>query len=161
MTSSKTILVTACSGVAATFIGGATVHSATWINTKITNVPDEVFETFRTHVKMIIVDEISMLDYGFLEKLNARLNTCMGMKQARYGGIDLAFMGDFRQLPPVRIPPIYKERNMTLFKHTVNCYIELFGMYRFKDDPAFGEICKRFRDGIPTHLQRSPINLIP
>ena len=31
-------------------------------------------------------------------------------------------------------------------------------MYRFKDDPAFGEICKRFRDGIPTQADFDAIN---
>ena len=29
---------------------------------------------------------------------------------------------------------------------------------RFEDDPAFGEICKRFRDGIPTQADFDAIN---
>ena len=78
------------------------------------------------------------------------MNFLMDRPTARYGGVDIAFMGDFRQLPPIGVKTIYDSRNLVQFKDYINCFIELYGMYRFKDDPKYGELCKRFRDGCPT-----------
>ena len=85
-----------------------------------------------------------------VKTLNRHLNRLMDMKQARFGGLDIVFAGDFRQLPPAGPEPLHKERNLTEFKHAVNCFVELHGMHRFANDPAFGQVCKRFRDGVPT-----------
>ena len=50
-----------------------------------------------------------------------------------------------QQLEPVRKEPLYQTRSERF--EWVNCYIKLDGMYRFKDDPAWGTLLKRFRDG--------------
>ena len=145
----RTILVTACSGVAATLIHGQTLHSATFLNSKIKNIDEDEKAKFQNCVKLLIVDEISMLSGAEIKALSKRLNWLMGDHSGVYGGIDIAFMGDFCQLPPIGKKPIYAT-TVVEFTSFVNCFITLHGQYRFKHDPAFGEICGRFRNGCPT-----------
>jgi hypothetical protein len=44
------------------------------------------------------------------------------------------------------------------FKDWVNCFIELHGMHRFKDDPEWGYLLFRFRDGEVTVADIDTIN---
>jgi len=53
-------------------------------------------------------------------------------------------------LEPVSNFPIYYKSNCTLWHDWVNCFIELTVQHWFKDDPAFGAIMKRIREGCPT-----------
>jgi len=71
--------------------------------------------------------------------------------------LDIAFMGDFRQLPAVGVEPIYVRRRPE-FCDFINCYIELKGQYRFKQDPEYGELCHRFHIGCPTQEDFATIN---
>ena len=45
-----------------------------------------------------------------------------------------------------------------MFHDSLNCYIELEGNWRFKGDPEWGEICRRFREGNPTLQDVNTIN---
>jgi len=76
-----------------------------------------------------------------------------------YGGLDIIFSGDFRQLEPVGEgkSPVYSEP-CPEFKDWVNCFMELSGMHRFKDDPAWGCLLLRFRDGKVTVQDIDTIN---
>ena len=145
----KTILVTACSGVAATLIHGQTLHSATFLNAQIRNIDPDEKAIFKNCVKMIIVDEISMLSGTEIKALSKRLNWLTDDRSGVYGGCDIAFMGDFRQLPPIGKKPIYATK-VVEFTSFINCFITLKGQYRFQNDPSFGNICCRFRNGCPT-----------
>jgi hypothetical protein len=71
--------------------------------------------------------------------------------EGMYGGINVIFAGDFRQLEPVGEgkDPVYTQ-NCPEFKDWTNCFIELKGMHRFKDDPQHGERLLQFRDGTVT-----------
>jgi len=51
-------------------------------------------------------------------------------------GLNLAFIGDFRQLDPVLKQPLYKDTDQ-VFQNYANCYLELVGQHRFKNDPYF------------------------
>jgi len=163
-----TILVTACSGVAATLIHGQTLHSATFLNKEIRNIDIDDKARFQNGVKLLIVDEISMLSGSDLKSLSKRLNWLMDNYSGVYGGLDISFMGDFRQLPPIGKKPIYETKTPE-FRSFVNCYISLNGQYRFKDDPSFGDICRRFHNGCPTvadfitinNRVVSPLNMLP
>ena len=154
---SRTILVTACSGVAATLIGGQTLHSATFLNMKRKNIDLDDKHAFQNSVRLLIVDEISMLNPSELKKLNQNMNWLMDRPGSKYGAVDVAFMGDFRQLPPVGYRPIYDAKS-TEFITYVNCYIELDGMYRFRDDMPYGYTCRRFRDGCPEPMDFVKLN---
>ena len=124
----NTILVTACSGVAATLIHGQTLHSATFLNTNIRNIDTDEKAKFRNCVKMVIVDEISMLGGVEIKALSKRLNWLTDDRSGVYGNMHIVFMGDFRQLPPISKKPIYAT-TVVEFTSFINCFISLKGQY--------------------------------
>ena len=144
----NTTLVTASTGVAATLIRGQTVHRACHLNCNFRNIPEEVIDVYSTEVHLVVVDEVSMFNEDDLSNLNVTLNHLTQCPSGVFGNLDIAFMGDFRQLPPVGADPLRKS-NTSPFQLLVNCFIELKGMHRFQDDPDCGALCQRFRDGIP------------
>ena len=44
------------------------------------------------------------------------------------------------------------------FKDWINCLVELEGMHRFKEDPEWGELLQRFRNGEATDEDSDLIN---
>ena len=53
-----------------------------------------------------------------------------------YGGMNIVFIGDFRQLKPVghSNSTIYSDCNFSQWYDAINTYIELKGRYRFSQD---------------------------
>ena len=139
-----TILMTASTGVAATLINGNTIHSACSVYKETTELDIEMFKI----VRLLVLDEISMIDIKLLRKLDGKLRDLRDIGEY-YGGVNVVFVGDFRQLDPVNATPIYKDLLSPEWMHAVNSYIELHGMYRFADDIVWGETLKRFRNGVP------------
>ena len=148
-----TILMTASTGVAATLINGNTVHSACSVYKYTTDQDREEFKD----VRLLVLDEISMIDIKFLKKRDGKLRDLRELGEF-YGGINVVFVGDFRQLDPVNANPIYKDLLAPEWMHAVNSYVELHGMYRFADDVLWGECLKRFRDGVPLPSDFHSIN---
>ena len=129
----RTIVVTAFSGVAATLIKGETIHSACYFNWKeLTSDHREEWKDAR----MLIADEISFGSSMEYRKLDRNLRFLMGRQFANYGGLNIVFSGDFWQLDPVRITPIYQDV-CPEFTDFINCYIELVGiccnLYPFRE----------------------------
>jgi len=100
--------ITASTGIAATHIGGMTVHS--WsgigIQKKFSSADIEMIAGRKriasriAKTRVLIVDEISMLD---ARSLNAVEAVCRAVKQNSlpWGGMQAVFVGDFFQLPPI------------------------------------------------------------
>ncbi|HMP67118.1 MAG TPA: PIF1 family DEAD/DEAH box helicase [Candidatus Paceibacterota bacterium] len=100
--------ITASTGIAATHIGGITIHS--WSGIGIKNSLnkydlDKISSTEyvskrirRTHV--LIIDEVSMLSGKTLSMVDA---VCREVRQdnSPFGGLQIIFVGDFFQLPPI------------------------------------------------------------
>ena len=76
-----------------------------------------------------------------------------------YGGLNLVFAGDYRQLEPVGNDKraIYKTTCPEM-KHWMNCYLELNGMHRFKMDREWGQLLQRFRNGTATKEDVTKVN---
>lgn len=104
--------VTASTGIAATHIGGVTIHSWSGIGIKSV-VNDYDIDLIQGREKtakrlidanVLIIDEISMLDSQTLESVDRVLRT-LRRKPLRpdepFGGLQVVFVGDFFQLPPV------------------------------------------------------------
>lgn len=105
--------VTASTGIAATHIGGRTIHawsglhvldkslSRKEVEKRVKNLmyKDELVALYN-ETQVLIIDEISMLDAEYLELLNS---ACQAMRQSPmpFGGLQLVLCGDFFQLPPV------------------------------------------------------------
>ncbi len=102
------VAVTASTGIAATHINGTTIHSWSGIGVR-KSLTDRDFSwlfTKRQVVKRIenthvlIIDEISMLDAKTLSLIDQVLKK-VRRNLVAFGGIQVVFVGDFFQLPPV------------------------------------------------------------
>lgn len=108
----------ASTGNAAVAIDGITIHPALRIAiNRLLPLSFETVSLFRTvfrFVKIILIDEISMVSAQMLQKIDSRLKQITGNIDALFGGLDIILIGDLRQLPPVRATPIYKQCKTSL-----------------------------------------------
>lgn len=102
------LAVTASTGLAACNIGGITLHSFSGIGLgkedvnmlvkKIRRNPKAKTRWLKT--KVLIIDEISMVDGDLFDKLS-QIGRVLRNNGRPWGGIQLVITGDFFQLPPV------------------------------------------------------------
>ncbi len=150
----RTIIVSALSGVAAVSIGGETTHSVAYINGK---VPDD--DISWANARLLIIDEVSFMSTREVEILDERLRTLLRRYNSLYGGLNILFCGGFRQLEPVSGNPLYSPKHCDKkWINSINSYIELFGLWRFKDDPDWGHILSRIRNDLLTMHDIDEIN---
>lgn len=100
--------ITASTGIAATHIGGQTIHSWSGIGVKSALTEYDIDRLAATEyivkriqkTKVLLIDEISMLS---AETLNSIERVCRAVKLSDepFGGMQIVFVGDFFQLPPV------------------------------------------------------------
>ena len=102
----KKVSVTATTGLAATHLGGNTIHSWSGIGVN-DHLPNNFFERLSktrrdviSKTDVLIIDEISMLHDFRLDMIDKVLRTVRENDQP-FGGIQLVMSGDFFQLPPV------------------------------------------------------------
>jgi ATP-dependent DNA helicase PIF1 len=102
------VAVTASTGIAATHIGGMTIHSWSGIGVRDTLTPydldkiatNEKVDRRAKKARVLIIDEVSMLDARVLDMVNLVLKT-VRQKPEAFGGLQIVLVGDFFQLPPV------------------------------------------------------------
>lgn len=110
------LAVTASTGLAACNIGGMTLHSFSGIGLGKEDVQTLVRKIRRNpkaknrwlKTKVLIVDEISMVDGDLFDKLS-QIGRTLRNNGRPWGGIQLVITGDFFQLPPV---PDYGSRDV-------------------------------------------------
>lgn len=100
--------ITASTGIAATHIGGMTIHSWSGIGVKKNLSPydlDAIASNERVakrvgRTRVLIIDEVSMLSAETLSMAEA---VCRQVRRndAPFGGLQVILVGDFFQLPPV------------------------------------------------------------
>lgn len=145
--------ITASTGIAATHIGGMTIHSWSGIGIKenltkrdidfITESPYLVARIEKTHV--LIIDEISMLNGNLFSAVDA---VCRAVRHRRdpFGGLQVICVGDFFQLPPVSRdptrPPFAFQSAAWAELAPKTCY--LTEQYR-QDDPEFLSLLSAIR----------------
>src|SRR3989344_6215557 len=99
---------TASTGIAATHMGGITLHSWAGIGIRDSLTKSDLAEIAeKPHVKnrlryasILIVDEVSMLHHFRLDLVDKVLRQVKEVDEP-FGGIQVIFCGDFFQLPPV------------------------------------------------------------
>jgi len=102
------VAVTASTGLAACNVGGVTLHSFAGIGLGKEPVPELVKKIKKNskaknrwmRTKVLIVDEISMVDGDLFDKLE-NIARAIRNNGRPFGGIQLVITGDFFQLPPV------------------------------------------------------------
>lgn len=100
--------VTASTGIAASHLDGSTIHSFAALGIRrnlnksaIEGIKRNSFAVERIrNVKVLIIDEVSMLDAVTINDVSNVLASIHGNELA-FGGIQVVFVGDFFQLPPV------------------------------------------------------------
>ena len=103
----KHVSITATTGLAATHLGGTTIHSWAGIG-----VSDELPNGFVDHVSkgrrdiiektdVLIIDEISMLHDFRLDMVDTACRLVRKKPDEPFGGIQVVMSGDFFQLPPI------------------------------------------------------------
>lgn len=100
--------ITASTGIAATHIGGMTIHSWSGIGIKKSLSREELIEMVGRDrlskrinaAQVLIIDEISMLSGATLGLVD---HVCRAVRRDNraFGGLQIVFVGDFFQLPPV------------------------------------------------------------
>ena len=152
-----TIMVTAMSGVAATLIGGKTTHSALRLRADKSNITRSK-EAWKA-TRMLIVDEISFASKSDVERMEDKVKYLVDCPSQVYGGIDVIFCGDLRQLEPCNKKAVrICEEQFDQFHGAINCYIELNGMHRFSTDIEWGHLLRRCREGVMTEADLHKIN---
>ncbi|GFX63104.1 ATP-dependent DNA helicase [Trichonephila clavipes] len=114
----NTYMTCASTGEAVVAISGTTVHTALKISlSRLLPLNSETAQQYRTlfkYIKVIIIDEISMISAQLLLKVYSRLKQITGNFLSNFGGLDIILIGDLRQLSPVRSTPIYKQPKQTI-----------------------------------------------
>lgn len=118
--------ITASTGIAATHIGGMTIHS--WAGIGIQHTLDKYaldkIASTEYVVKRIlkntvlVIDEISMLGPNTLDMVDA---VCREVKQVQkpFGGMQVILVGDFFQLPPINKSPFQGNNQQNNFNNRV------------------------------------------
>ncbi len=152
------VAVTASTGIAATHIGGQTIHSWSGIGIREQVTKANLLALDKninlkkrlTEVQVLVIDEISMLSGNVLAGVSQILQH-FKRNDAPFGGIQIVTSGDFFQLPPVyktKVPP--KEKFAFMHPIWVNtnlkiCY--LHHQYRQKDE-RLSQILQSIRNRI-------------
>ncbi len=119
--------ITASTGIAATHIGGQTIHSWSGIGIKkrLTEFDLDKIEQNERLVKrfrktrVLIIDEISMLSAQTLKMINQSIQAGLQTHEP-FGGMQVVLCGDFFQLPPIS-----RGNNQTKFAFQGNTWKEL------------------------------------
>ncbi|MCG8077008.1 MAG: AAA family ATPase, partial [Candidatus Thiodiazotropha taylori] len=149
------ILLCAYMGFAAYNINGKTIASAfhkKMFQSNQVMTADEL-NTFRIkyrHLKVVIIDEISMVGTRTLDFIDTRLQQLTGTR-INFGGLSVIAVGDLYQLKPVGDPPLYVGLTEGASALAPNLWKEYFKMYelvdimRQKDDLEFAHLLNRLR----------------
>lgn len=102
----KRVARTASTGVAATLIGGNTIHSWSGVGMRqelnrwfFDDLPKSRRETI-ARADILVIDEISMLKDWYLDLVN-EVCKIVRVSTKPFGGLQVIFSGDFTQLPPI------------------------------------------------------------
>jgi len=155
--------ITAATGIAATHVGGMTIHSWSGIGiSEHLSHADVDRIASKEHIvkriakaKVLIIEEISMLSSATFEMADKICREVLRVDKP-FGGIPIVLVGDFFQLPPVirrghqmssghlmstpfaHASPVWRELNL------ITCYIT--EQYR-QDDVEFLEVLSAIRSG--------------
>jgi len=165
----KTAVIAAPTGIAAINAGGVTLHSLFQLPFGAFVPTTESFQTYPENVKintaasmlrglqingtkrnlireleLLIIDEVSMLRADLLDAIDVVLRSIRRQRQLPFGGLQILFIGDLLQLPPVvkdeewkYLEPYYKSPyffDAQALQASRPVYIEFDKIYRQQDN---------------------------
>jgi PIF1-like helicase/Helix-turn-helix domain len=190
-TTHKNVAVVAPTGIAALNAGGVTIHSMFQLPfggfLPVHGQPPHLSETVRFETKdtlvrhfmmrgekkaviqnleLLVIDEVSMLRADLLDAIDYMLRT-VRRRQIPYGGVQILYIGDLLQLPPVvrndewNVLQQYYRGKFFFHSHVVQqsppVYIELDKIYRQSDDRFIG-VLNNLRNNVITNSDLKILN---
>ena len=181
----KKHIVVAPTGIAAINAGGVTIHSmfglplrtfiptTDRIDSNLGNNISDLMQHFKyrkdklkllREIEIIIIDEVSMLRADVLDMMDFSLRS-VRRNQQKFGGVQMLFIGDLYQLPPVVrdehfLGQYYKSPfffESYALKEMPLITIELTTVYRQKDE-IFLDILNDIRDGAVGDIDFDTLN---
>lgn len=187
----KNAIIVAPTGIAAINAGGVTIHSQFGIPFGLF-IPDSSFriDTFKVKIntpytmvkhlnmrdqkrkllqelELLVIDEVSMLRADLLDTIDFVLKSVRRQQHKPFGGVQVLFIGDLMQLPPV-----VKEEEWNILKQYYNSiyffdarvlktekpvYIELDKIYR-QTDSTFIDLLNNLRNNAVTQADIHLLN---
>ena len=175
----KNVIVTAPTGIAAINAGGVTLHSLfqlpfgsfipenVVLNSNIqvqVNTPKSLINSFQMNknkrnllreLELLIIDEVSMLRADLLDAIDTILRSVRRQRNVSFGGVQVLFIGDLLQLPPVIkdnewniLSPYYKGSfffHAKVLEYSAPLYIEMEKIYR-QSDQVFINLLNNLRE---------------
>ena len=153
------VLVCAPTGKAASLVGGITLHSAFDFKFGLEHraLSDKSLAKFRDnfkHLKLVIIDEVSLLGADMLYKIHLRLCEVMQVNPRNlFANIAVVLVGDLLQLPPVNAVYVFKKPRNSHFSSDVCSLWESFEPivlqknHRQGDGKEWANLLNRFRQG--------------
>ncbi len=167
----KKVVVLAPTGVAALNVQGETIHSFFGFKPDITlqkvrKLRGKKVQIFK-EIDAIIIDEVSMVRADLLDCMDRFLRLNGRHSRRPFGGIEMLFIGDLYQLPPVvtgKEREIFKTHYQSayffgadVFKEFFMEFIELEKIYRQKDE-VFINLLNAIRNNSITEENLSMLN---
>lgn len=152
---------TASTGIAASHINGMTIHSFCGMGIKRNLDRAEVDRIHYNYwniqrikpVRTLIIDEVSMLDSVNIEDVNKVLQA-IHENNLPFGGIQIVFVGDFFQLPPVNKDGTAKFAFESPSWNAANLSVCYLTEQHRQSDEEFMSILTNMRNGTLTQEQR-------
>lgn len=143
--------ITATTGCAAININGTTIHSFFGLkpNQNIKKHTEELIKrknaTYKKlyNLEILIIDEVSMLDNILCDEISFILKT-IKQNEKEFGGIQVIFVGDFFQLPPVSNTFCFTSNSWINLNPKI---VELKEIVRQSNDKLFQLILAKLRYG--------------
>lgn len=161
----KRIAITASTGIAASHINGQTIHSWSGLGIR-DSIPDHDIERmeYKPYIvekynacDILIIDEISMLHGSRLDMLD-RVARWMRRSKKPFGGLQVIFVGDLFQLPPVtKSGPVDYVHLSEAWKNAAPEVCYLTEQHRQGADDALLDILREMRNG---NISKEHINVL-
>jgi nucleoside-triphosphatase THEP1 len=154
------LIISAFTGKAAFLINGETLHTAFGLTRekKLAALSQQRLKEFQKvykHLKLIIIDEISLVSLEMFSKIDQRLRQIFDKAKEPFGGISILVLGDFNQKQPVMGQWIFAKINpdnpyTQLQGYKTNLLWDLFNFFelieimRQRNDKCFAEALNKF-----------------
>jgi hypothetical protein len=153
------VLKVAPTGKAASLINGLTLHSAFHLKfgNEITSIPDnqrEISRNLYSHLRLLIIDEMSMVKSDMLYQVHLKLQE-LTQDKSLFGGISVLLLGDLMQLAPVKgswifLPPqaepaFLHNKVLPLWEQFTS--FQLIQNHRQGNGSSYAELLNRMRTG--------------
>jgi exonuclease III len=165
------VIIGATTGKAAFNVNGNTLHTlfnipANHSLSTYSKLDHSKLNTLRcqySELKVLIVDEVSMMGSNMFNFVNNRLKEIFGTEK-HFGGVSLVLVGDLFQLRPVMDRWIFQNTESGYGMLAPNIWQDLVKLYelqtvmRQKDDAEFAHLLNRIREGNQVENDLSVLN---